>query len=73
MREPQMRQIVCKISVGEKEAKILKEKIEDEYRVNMQASVTWFLDSKSLFMAAKYSKHSFSQHDSWQLTSSCSN
>ncbi|KAB8107978.1 hypothetical protein EE612_043185 [Oryza sativa] len=64
MREPQMRQIVCKISVGEKEAKILKEKIEDEYRVNMQASVTWFLDSKSLFMAAKYSKHSFSQHDS---------
>lgn len=64
MREPQMRQIVCKISVGEKEAKILKEKIEDEYRVNMQASVTWFVDSKSLFMAAKYSKHSFSQHDS---------
>uniref|UniRef100_A0A0D3GYA5 Transmembrane 9 superfamily member n=1 Tax=Oryza barthii TaxID=65489 RepID=A0A0D3GYA5_9ORYZ len=39
MREPQMRQIVCKISVGEKEAKILKEKIEDEYRVNMQAIV----------------------------------
>ncbi|KAF2918951.1 hypothetical protein DAI22_08g098100 [Oryza sativa Japonica Group] len=32
-------QIVCKISVGEKEAKILKEKIEDEYRVNMQAIV----------------------------------
>uniref|UniRef100_A0A0E0LT55 Transmembrane 9 superfamily member n=1 Tax=Oryza punctata TaxID=4537 RepID=A0A0E0LT55_ORYPU len=35
MREPQMCQIVCKISVGEKEAKVLKEKIEDEYRVNM--------------------------------------
>lgn len=35
MREPQMCQIVCKISVGEKEAKLLKEKIEDEYRVNM--------------------------------------
>jgi hypothetical protein len=30
-----MCQIVCKISVGEKEAKLLKEKIEDEYRVNM--------------------------------------
>jgi len=35
MKEPQMCQIVCKISVGEKEAKLLKEKIEDEYRVNM--------------------------------------
>jgi transmembrane 9 superfamily protein 2/4 len=35
MREPQMCQIVCKISVGVKEAKLLKEKIEDEYRVNM--------------------------------------
>jgi hypothetical protein len=35
MREPQMCQVVCKISVGEKEAKLLKEKIEDEYRVNM--------------------------------------
>ncbi|XP_047091238.1 transmembrane 9 superfamily member 9-like [Lolium rigidum] len=35
MREPQMCQIVCKISVGDKEAKVLKEKIEDEYRVNM--------------------------------------
>ncbi|TVU42337.1 hypothetical protein EJB05_08736 [Eragrostis curvula] len=35
MREPQMCQIVCKITVGEKEAKLLKEKIEDEYRVNM--------------------------------------
>ena len=30
-----MCQIVCKISVREKEAKLLKEKIEDEYRVNM--------------------------------------
>jgi len=35
MREPQMCQTVCKISVREKEAKLLKEKIEDEYRVNM--------------------------------------
>ncbi|EMS67921.1 Transmembrane 9 superfamily member 4 [Triticum urartu] len=35
MRVPQMCQIVCKISVGEKEGKVLKEKIEDEYRVNM--------------------------------------
>jgi transmembrane 9 superfamily member 2/4 len=30
-----MCQIVCKVSVGDKEAKLLKEKIEDEYRVNM--------------------------------------
>jgi transmembrane 9 superfamily member 2/4 len=35
MREPQMCQIVCKVSVGDKEEKLLKEKIEDEYRVNM--------------------------------------
>ncbi|EEC83245.1 hypothetical protein OsI_28561 [Oryza sativa Indica Group] len=38
MREPQMLSNSLQISVGEKEAKILKEKIEDEYRVNMQAS-----------------------------------
>ncbi|OAY73699.1 Transmembrane 9 superfamily member 10 [Ananas comosus] len=35
MREPQMCQIVCKITPNDKEAKELKEKIEDEYRVNM--------------------------------------
>uniref|UniRef100_A0ACD5XZ53 Uncharacterized protein n=1 Tax=Avena sativa TaxID=4498 RepID=A0ACD5XZ53_AVESA len=35
MREPKMCQIVCKLTVTEKEAKELKEKIEDEYRVNM--------------------------------------
>jgi transmembrane 9 superfamily member 2/4 len=35
MREPQMCQIVCKATIDEKEAKELKEKIEDEYRVNM--------------------------------------
>ncbi|KAJ0965840.1 hypothetical protein J5N97_026978 [Dioscorea zingiberensis] len=35
MREPKMCQIVCKIKPNEKEAKDLKEKIEDEYRVNM--------------------------------------
>lgn len=35
MREPKMCQIICKITVTEKEAKELKEKIEDEYRVNM--------------------------------------
>lgn len=45
MREPQMCQIVCKITVGEKEAKLLKEKIEDEYRVNMYVNnlASWFL------------------------------
>ncbi|KAL6844942.1 hypothetical protein ACP4OV_025601 [Aristida adscensionis] len=35
MREPKMCQIVCKVTLTEKEAKELKEKIEDEYRVNM--------------------------------------
>nr|CAD1840221.1 unnamed protein product [Ananas comosus var. bracteatus] len=35
MREPKMCQIVCKITPGEKEAKDFKEKIEDEYRINM--------------------------------------
>lgn len=35
MREAQMCQIVCKITLNDKEAKELKEKIEDEYRVNM--------------------------------------
>jgi transmembrane 9 superfamily member 2/4 len=35
MREPKMCQIVCKATISEKEAKELKEKIEDEYRVNM--------------------------------------
>jgi transmembrane 9 superfamily protein 2/4 len=35
MREPKMCQIVCKVIIDEKEAKGLKEKIEDEYRVNM--------------------------------------
>ncbi|KAJ3693342.1 hypothetical protein LUZ60_008822 [Juncus effusus] len=35
MREPQMCRIVCKIKLNEKEAKELKEKIEEEYRVNM--------------------------------------
>ena len=35
MGEPKMCQIVCKAKIGEKEAKELKEKIGDEYRVNM--------------------------------------
>ncbi|KAM0943422.1 putative nonaspanin (TM9SF), MFS transporter superfamily [Dioscorea sansibarensis] len=35
MREPKMCQIVCKITPNEKDAKDLKEKIEDEYHVNM--------------------------------------
>ncbi|KAG0544824.1 hypothetical protein BDA96_02G309700 [Sorghum bicolor] len=35
MGEPKMCQIVCKAKIGEKEAKELKGKIEDEYRVNM--------------------------------------
>ena len=35
MREPKMCQIVCKATIDEKTAKEFKEKIEDEYRVNM--------------------------------------
>jgi hypothetical protein len=48
-----MCQIVCKISVGDKEAKVLKEKIEDEYRVNMYVSNFFFVSgsSKNLFFS----------------------
>ncbi|PKA63920.1 hypothetical protein AXF42_Ash004930 [Apostasia shenzhenica] len=35
MREPQMCNIVCKITLNGKQVKDFKEKIEDEYRVNM--------------------------------------
>ncbi|GJN15513.1 hypothetical protein PR202_gb02434 [Eleusine coracana subsp. coracana] len=35
MREPKMCQVVCKTTINEKQAKEIKEKIEDEYRVNM--------------------------------------
>ncbi|KAK4797636.1 hypothetical protein SAY86_029962 [Trapa natans] len=35
MREPQMCNVVCQIKLNEKQAKDLKEKIKDEYRVNM--------------------------------------
>ncbi|KAG2580601.1 hypothetical protein PVAP13_6NG358600 [Panicum virgatum] len=35
MREPKMCQIVCRASIDDKQAKELKEKIGDEYRVNM--------------------------------------
>jgi transmembrane 9 superfamily protein 2/4 len=35
MRVPKKCQIVCRVLVGEKEAKELTEKMEDEYRVNM--------------------------------------
>jgi transmembrane 9 superfamily protein 2/4 len=54
MREPQMCQIVCKISVGDKEAKVLKEKIEDEYRVNMYVSNLVFGLSKNLLMSTPW-------------------
>ncbi|XP_072967212.1 transmembrane 9 superfamily member 8-like isoform X2 [Typha angustifolia] len=47
MREPQMCQIVCKISLNDKEVKDFKEKIEDEYRVNM------ILDNLPLVVPAK--------------------
>ncbi|KAG2585651.1 hypothetical protein PVAP13_6KG404600 [Panicum virgatum] len=35
MREPKMCQIICRASIDDKQANELKEKIEDEYRVNM--------------------------------------
>ncbi|KAH0449436.1 hypothetical protein IEQ34_020128 [Dendrobium chrysotoxum] len=35
MREPQMCNIICKLTPNEKQAKEFREKIEDEYRVNM--------------------------------------
>jgi transmembrane 9 superfamily protein 2/4 len=35
MMEPRLCQIVCKITPSQDEAKDLKEKIEDEYRINM--------------------------------------
>ncbi|KAI5399517.1 Transmembrane 9 super member 8, variant 3, partial [Lathyrus oleraceus] len=35
MREPQMCNIVCKLKLDAKTAKAFKEKIDDEYRVNM--------------------------------------
>lgn len=35
MREPQMCNIVCKLKLDAKTAKEFKEKIDDEYRVNM--------------------------------------
>jgi transmembrane 9 superfamily member 2/4 len=35
MREPKMCQVVCRTTINEKQAKKLKEKIEDEYQVHM--------------------------------------
>jgi transmembrane 9 superfamily member 2/4 len=35
MGEPKMCQIICKTKIDDKQTKELKEKIEDEYRVNM--------------------------------------
>lgn len=35
MREPQMCSIACRLTLNAKTAKEFKEKIDDEYRVNM--------------------------------------
>lgn len=35
MREPQMCNVVCHVTLNAKTAKEFKEKIDDEYRVNM--------------------------------------
>lgn len=42
MGEPKMCQIVCKVPIDDKQAKDLKEKIEDEYRVNMYGFFMWY-------------------------------
>lgn len=47
MREPQMCNVVCRVVLNAKNAKELKEKIEDEYRVNM------ILDNLPLVMPIK--------------------
>lgn len=39
MREPQMCNVVCRLTLDAKIAKEFKEKIEDEYRVNMYVYV----------------------------------
>ena len=39
-----MCQIVCRASIDDKQAKELKEKIEDEYRVNMYGFYLWYCD-----------------------------
>lgn len=62
-----MCQIVCKISVGEKEGKVLKEKIEDEYRVNMYVSYLISGLSKILLMSIGRS-HINSLHPTGFLT-----
>ncbi|ONK78845.1 uncharacterized protein A4U43_C01F160 [Asparagus officinalis] len=51
MREPKMCHIVCKVTPNEKEAKELKGKIEDDYRVNM------ILDNLPLVVPAKRLDH----------------
>jgi len=43
MGEPKMCQIICKAKIDDKQAKELKEKIEDEYRVNMYGFYTVIL------------------------------
>lgn len=40
MREPQMCNIVCSLTPDAKTVKQFKEKIDDEYRVNMYLSYT---------------------------------
>jgi transmembrane 9 superfamily member 2/4 len=42
MMEPRLCQIVCKIAPTQDEAKDLKEKIEDEYRINMWEGICFF-------------------------------
>lgn len=39
MREPRMCNIVCKLTLDAKTAKQFKEKISDEYRVNMYGHI----------------------------------
>jgi len=62
MREPKMCQIVCKATIDEKAAKELKEKIEDEYRVNM------ILDNLPLVVPiARQDKNSFAYQGGYHV------
>lgn len=41
MREPQMCNVLCRLTLNAKTAKEFKEKINDEYKVNMYGSISY--------------------------------
>ena len=44
MREPQLCNVLCRVELDPKSSKAFKEKIEDEYRVNMYVDVLIAMD-----------------------------